>query len=128
MSEQAVAGLLELVLNKWSLYTAGGIFLALRFLAAIKWLDELSLYRRLLPILPEAMGLAAAYLGGIPIVAEQPTPIKIAAGLWSAYLAKNFRKILGQAVLGDDRKIKGRKSVAQVAEEELGEANKEAKP
>lgn len=88
-----------------TLLVAGGIFLLLRSLQALKWLSNRPTYRRLLPILAEVLGVTAALTGGLPAVQDQPIPIKIAAGIWCAYLSQKFRKILGQSILGDDRVI-----------------------
>lgn len=97
--------MLAIALNAWTLLVAGGIFLGLRALQGFKWLSNRPAYRRLLPILPEALGVLAAFTGGLPAVAGQPIAIKVAAGLWCAYLSQKFRKILGQSLLGDDRVI-----------------------
>jgi len=74
MTEQQIAGLIALALNKWTLFTAGGIFLILRTLSALEWLNRSQAYRRFLPLLPEALGMAAAFCGGIPIVDSEPYP------------------------------------------------------
>src|SRR3972149_6955918 len=75
----------------------------LRLLQKVPKLGELGIYRRLLPILPDALGCIAAAFGGIPAVADKPLIVRLAAGLWCGYLAQRFHKILGQTVLGDDR-------------------------
>lgn len=121
MNDKAVTGFLSLVINQWTLYTGAGIFLALRMLGAIKWLNDRSFYRRLLPLLPEALGIAAVFLGSVPSLTSSPIVHKIIGGMACAYVSKLARKLLGQSIIGDDRKIKGKKSVAQIAAEELNE-------
>jgi hypothetical protein len=104
-----VQGLADLALNKWTLLTAGGIFLLLRVLKDTP-IAKLGIYRRLLPVLPEMFGVAAAFGGGIPSVDGQPVVIRIAAGLWCGYVAQRGHKLLGQAILGDDPKLEAKKA------------------
>lgn len=105
MDPTALKGLMDLAFDEWTLLVAGGIYLFLRMLHDFKLISKLTVYRRLLPVFPEVLGVAAAVLGGIPVVDGKPIIIKIAAGLWCAYLAQRFRKILGQTILGDDTKL-----------------------
>lgn len=91
--------------QSWMVFSSVGIFLALRFLSALPWLGERKWYRRILPILPEVFGLAAAFSGAIPILCDQSVSLKVFGGLWCAYLSKSARKILGQTFLGDDSVI-----------------------
>lgn len=118
-----IAQWLTLAFDKWLLMTSTGIFLLIRALSAVRPLNENGIYRRLLPVLPEVFGVTAALTGGIPIVNDQPLPLKIATGIWCAYLAKNARKVLGQTIIGDDANIK-RKSLEAVAQEGLQEGKK----
>lgn len=121
MKDKAVNDFLALILTQWTLYTGVGIFLTLRMLKAIKWLDNKNFYRRLLPILPEVLGIAAVFLGSVPSLVSAPIVHKIFGGMVCAYLSKLGRKLLGQTIIGDDRKIKGKKTVAEIAAEELKE-------
>lgn len=105
MDQTALMGLIDLAFDRWTLLIAGGIYLFLRTLNGFEPISKLGVYRRILPLLPESLGVAAAFLGGIPFVEGKPAVIKIAAGLWCAYLAQRFRKLLGQTVLGDDAKL-----------------------
>ncbi len=98
-----IQGLIDLALNKWTLLTAGGVFFLLRVVGQLDFIGKRNLYRRLLPVLPEALGVAATVAGGNPAVADQPLVLQVAAGLWCGYLAQRFHKVLGQVVLGDDR-------------------------
>lgn len=99
-----IQGLIDLALNKWTLMTAGGVFFLIRVLTQTP-LSKLNFFRRILPILPEILGVAATIAGGNPAVAEQPIVLKIAAGMWCGYLAQRFHKVLGQTILGDDKAI-----------------------
>lgn len=100
-----ISGLIEIGLNKWTLLTAGGVYFLLRVLNQLDFVSKRNLYRRLLPVLPESLGVAATIAGGNPAVEGQPLVLKIAAGLWCGYLAQRFHKVLGQTILGDDRSI-----------------------
>ena len=117
--EEVITEALVLVLNKWSIIVAGGIFLSLRTLSSVRWLNRNQAYRRGLPFLPEAFGITAAFFGGFPPVDGMPWPIKVAAGVWCAYFAKNFRAFLKRTIVGHDKLIKGKKTLAEVAAEEL---------
>ena len=108
MTGAGVQGLIELATNKWTLLSAGGVYLLLRVVGQTP-LAKTGIYRRALPVLPEILGVAAAFLGGIPVVADQPVAIKIAAGLWCGYVAQRGHKLLGQTLLGDDRKLEAGK-------------------
>lgn len=105
MGEEQIHGLVELALNKWTLLMAGGVFFAVRILNGLTFLSKRAWYRRILPFLPDALGCGAAISGGIPVVADQPLILQLAAGLWCGYLAQRFHKVLGQTVLGDDKVI-----------------------
>lgn len=107
MDEQHVKGLIDYAFEHRTLMCAIGVFLLLRFLNATP-LGKLAFYRRMLPFLPEAFGVAAAFLGGMPNVVDQGPVLKIAAGLWCGYLAQRAHKILGQTILGDDALIDAR--------------------
>lgn len=108
---------LKNVFDQWTLLHAMGIWLLLRLLKSTP-LDGVTMYRRILPFLPEIIGVSSALLGGLPLVADQGLPIKIAGGLWCAYLAKGSRKFLAQTVLGIDPKIEAnQKSAAALAAE-----------
>lgn len=104
-----LTGLLDLVLDSYTLLIAGAIFGLLRTLQSTV-LGTKALYRRLLPLLPDALGVVASLLGAIPAVADKPIIIKIAMGVWCGYVAQRFQKILGQTILGDDTKIEARAS------------------
>lgn len=115
-----VQGLVDLALNKWTLLTAGGVYLLLRVFHSTP-LARWGPYRRALPVLPEALGVAAAFAGGIPAVEGQPVAIRIAAGLWCGYVAQRGHKLLGQTLLGDDPKLESKKARqvrAQAAKED----------
>ena len=114
-----IAQWLTLAFDKWLLMTSTGIFLLIRTRSAVKPISKNAIYRRLLPVFPEVFGVTAALTGGIPLVNDQPLPLKIATGIWCAYLAKNAQKVLGQTIIGDDSQIK-RKSLDEVAKEEEG--------
>jgi len=103
MDETLVMGLAELALNKWTLFVAGGIFFLARALDDAPWFARNPVTRRLLPFVPEALGIAAAFAGGLPVVDGQPAAIKVAAGLWCAFLGENFVKILDRVILGQSR-------------------------
>lgn len=96
---------LRIALDAWTLLVAGGIYFLLRVFNGFRWLSKRTWYRRLLPVLPEVLGVSASVACGLPAVEGKPLPIKIAAGLWCAYAAQKFQKVLGQSVLGDDRAI-----------------------
>ncbi len=121
MNDQATTKLLALLYNEWTLYTGVGIFFTIRVLSAVKFISNMNLYRRMLPFLPEALGVAAVFLGSVPSLNDSPTIHKVFGGLGCAWLSKFARKILGQTILGDDKQITAKKSVAQIAAEELKE-------
>lgn len=100
-----IEGLIALGLNKWTLLTAGGVYLLLRVTNQLAFISGRNWYRRILPVAPELLGIAATFAGGNPAVAKAPIVVKIAAGLWCGYLAQRFHKVLGQTILGDDKKI-----------------------
>ena len=109
MQSEGVQGLIDLATDKYTLLTAGGVYLFLRVLVqtpVAKW----GVYRRILPILPEILGVAAAFAGGIPVVESQPLAIKVAAVLWCGYVAQRGHKLLGQTLLGDDRLLEAKKA------------------
>lgn len=123
MNEVDVTGLVNLVANTWSLLMAAGIFVLVRALEDAKFLAENPVTRRLLPFLPEGLGIAAAFLGGLPAVDGQPAAIKIAAGLCCAYMGENFGKLLGRVILGEHPRgpaARGRPGLP--ADEDVGSA------
>jgi len=102
--DSQIQELIAIGFDKWTLLTAGGIFILLRALqktALAKW----NWYRRSLPIIPECLGIASAIFGGLPVLEGQSVVLKIAAGLWCGYLSQRFHKVLGQTILGDDKSI-----------------------
>lgn len=95
---------IAIALDKYVLLVAGGIFAGIR--AAARYaISAHPLYRRFLPLLPEAMGVGAVLSGGVPTADTYPVALKIALGLWCGYLAQKFQKLVGQTILGDDRFI-----------------------
>lgn len=98
-----VEGLVAIALDTWTLVLAGGIYFGLRSLDGI--LGGNLIWRRLLPLMPELLGLTLSICHCVPSTAMEPLMVRVAIGLWLAYVSKNFRKILGQTVLGDDAKI-----------------------
>ncbi len=101
-----------LALNKWTVFTAGGIFFVMRTLTSVHEINENRLFGRIRPFIPEVLGLLSAFTGGLPIVEGQSIPIKIAAGLWCAYFAKSFHKFLQRTVVGIDH-VRDRKVIPQ---------------
>jgi hypothetical protein len=97
--------LFAILLDQWMLLTAAGVFALFRALSNFDPLARNKWWKRALPLLPEVVGCAAVVLGSVPTLSNHPWPLRAAAGLWVAYLAKSFRKILGQTVLGDDKVI-----------------------
>ena len=114
MGDQQIQDLVALAFDKWTLLTAGGVFFLLRVLGQTP-LSRLSIYRRAMPVLPELLGVFAAFFGGIPTVADSPIALKIAAGLWCGYLSQRTHKILGQTILGDDPQIAPKTSMVGLA-------------
>lgn len=85
---------------------AVGVFLAMRVLTGWHWLAEQRWFRRLLPVLPPALGLLGAFAdGGLAVPEETPALTRLIYGLGAAYCAEKIHKVLGQTILGDDRKI-----------------------
>ena len=107
MNDELVRSFLALAMDTYVLTAAGGVFTVIRALAKTS-LAQVPIYRRILPVLPEALGIAAVLGGGVPAVAAMPIAVKIAVGLWCGYVAQKFQKILGQTVLGDDRAIESK--------------------
>lgn len=99
----------SLALHRDVLFAAVGVFAALRAIHAWPLLSKTDLYRRVLPILPEVMGIAIAYTGGIPIVAALPESIRIATGFWVGFLSQRAHKVLGQTILGDDPALQAKR-------------------
>lgn len=97
--------LTAVLFDRWMLLTAAGVFALFRALGQVPFLASNRWYKRLLPMLPECVGAAAVLAGSVPTIAAHPWPLRALAGVWVAYLAKSFRKILGQTVLGDDKVI-----------------------
>ncbi|NIM50434.1 MAG: hypothetical protein GTO22_14490 [Gemmatimonadales bacterium] len=108
----------SVALDTWTLLVAGGIYFLLRALRGVPFVAGNTWYRRALPLLPEALGVTAAVSGGLPAVAGKPLVVKIAAGLWCAYAAGKFQKVIGQTLLGDDRTI----SAAELEKLDRGES------
>lgn len=108
--DDVVQKLVDLALSADMLMTAAGIFALLRALRRFPVVSDRNLYRRALPVLPETLGCLVALSSGLPSLAGQPLPLKIAAGLWTGYLAQRIHKILGQTILGDDASMEERKS------------------
>lgn len=88
--------------DRYTLMCAAGIFLLLRVLRNVQAISSTGVYRRLLPLLPEALGVGAALAGGLPAIAGKALVIRLSAGLWCGYVATKFHKVLGQTILGDD--------------------------
>jgi hypothetical protein len=118
VGEVDLQGLIDVALNRWTLMTAGGVFFLIRVLSQL--LSKVGWYRRLLPVLPELLGVGATIAGGNPAVGGRPLVLQVAAGLWCGYLAQRFHKVLGQTILGDDKSIEERpqKKVQPQQEEE----------
>lgn len=100
--EEQIQGLVALAFDKYTLLVAGAIYIALRGIHSTRF-SKWWVYRRVLPFLPESLGCLAAAFGGLPVMADQPILVRLAAGLWCGYLAQKGHKILGQTILGDDK-------------------------
>ena len=125
MDEIDITGLVGLVANTWSLLMAAGIFVVTRALEDADVLTRNPVTRRILPFVPEGLGIAAAFAGGLPAVAGQPAVIKIAAGLCCAYMGENFGKLLGRVILGEHpRGPAARGRPGSLADEDVGAALK----
>lgn len=96
---------IRLFCNRHVVMVVGGVYFLLRIFNTIQPIGRSSLYRRLLPFLPEILSYAAILLGSIPELREEHWVIKGAAALWCGYAAQRFHKILGQTILGDDPRI-----------------------
>lgn len=107
--DPSIRGLVDVAFDQWTLLVAGGVFIFIRMLSQIPLIKKSSIFKRILPVLPEILGSVAAIFGGIPAVQKQHFIVKIAAGLWCGYLAQRFHKILGQTFLGDDNIIEAKK-------------------
>lgn len=99
-----VHGLIEIAFETMTLLYAGAIFILFRMLKKSPIVKS-AVYWRLLPFLPETVGVVIACSGLLPAVAAMPIPAKVAAGIWCGYISQRFHKILGQTILGDDRDI-----------------------
>ena len=98
----------DIALDQWTILVAGIVFLLLRYATRITHSGNdhvTSIVRRLLPFLPEALGVLISVMGGVPGGAGTPLIIRVAVGLWAAYVATKIHKILGQTVLGDDTRL-----------------------
>lgn len=104
---------LDIVLDKWTIANAIGIFAFLRVLTRTP-LAQTALYKRALPILPDVIGVASAFLGGIPAAEGQRVWVRVALGLACGYAAQRAHKILGQTILGDDPTIEAKKARAEM--------------
>ena len=82
-----------------------GVFLVMRVLARLKWLERHPWAVRALPLLPEALGVAGALLGGIAFDPETPVVVRAIYGLMAGAIATRAHKLLGQTILGDDKRI-----------------------
>lgn len=105
--DEAVKSFLALAFNEHVLACAGGVFVLIRAGQKANFSTH-PLYRRILPLLPEILGVLFVVSGAVPTVAQSPIPLKIAVGLWCSYVAQKFQKILGQTILGDDRHIEAK--------------------
>jgi hypothetical protein len=114
-----IQAVLSIAFDVWTLLVAGGIFLGMRAIQKIPWLPRQGWFKRLQPLLPEAAGIGVGLAGWLPACSQQNIAIRVAAGLWCAYVAQKFRKILGQSLLGDDPII-----AARVAKRENGDDSK----
>lgn len=103
MADQ-LQGLRDLAFDGYTLLISGAVYFAIRAVAHTA-IARAHLYRRVLPILPESLGIVAVLLGGVPSSSGQPSVVQIAIGLWIGYVAQRFHKILGQTLLGDDERI-----------------------
>lgn len=89
---------------------AAGIFLVMRTLHSMKWLSGSKWYARLSPALPPLLGIAGAFGGGIAFEKPPGIVITVIYGLMAAYSSEKVHKVLGQVVLGEDKRIsKGKK-------------------
>ena len=95
-------GLFAIAFDVWTLLIAGGIFLGLRSLEKVPWLPSQTWWKMIQPLVPDAAGIGIGLAGWLPACSDKNVAIRIAAGLWCAYVAQKGRKILGQTFLGDD--------------------------
>lgn len=102
-ASSGIEGLVALCTDTWTLLFCGAIYLGLRSLDGM--LRGSIVWRRVLPFMPEVMSFVLAVCGFVPSCAEEPIAVRIAVAIWMAYVAKNFRKFLGQTILGDDARI-----------------------
>lgn len=115
--EAEIKSFVELAFDRNVMLISGGVFTAIRALQKTE-LSKVAVYRRVLPILPETIGVVAVVAGGVPLAAAFPLALKVALGLWCGYVAQKFHKLIGQTILGDDRQIE--KAQVTTNEEEAG--------
>lgn len=104
--EQAISEFIRIALDKYAVITIAGIFILIRAMNAVPIVSQRSVYRRLLPVLPEVLGTLAVFAGSVPMLSDHGIAVKLAFGLWCGYCSQRFHKILGQTILGDDPRIK----------------------
>jgi len=101
--------LVEMGTDRWTIVSAVAVYLALRFMTRViettRSRKAQRFWLRVLPIAPELIGVPAALFKFIPSVAAENAVMRIALGLWVAYLAQKAHKLLGQTVLGADDRI-----------------------
>lgn len=69
-----------------------------------KWIQAIgAIYRRLLPVLPEAFGTVAVLIGSVPMAVAFPLIGKVAVGAAIGMASQRAHKLIGQTLLGDDR-------------------------
>jgi len=104
--ESTEFGAFDVAKDPWTYTLAAGLFLFVRYVSrAVEAADHPRLtvvWRRILPLIPELIAVPTVVAGGIPIVADKPIAVRIAVGLWVAYLATKSKKLIGQTMLGDD--------------------------
>jgi hypothetical protein len=82
-----------------------GIYLFMRFAHSWKWVSKTAWYARISPALPPALGVLGAFGGGVVFDKPPSLAMTVIYGLIAAYGAEKGRKLLGQSVLGDDKRI-----------------------
>lgn len=95
--------LFALAFDAWTLAICGGVYFLLRSIN--RALDGRTWWRRILPFMPDVLGIGLSTAHLVPSVASQPVAIRVAIGLWIGYLAQRFHKLLGQTILGDDANL-----------------------
>ncbi len=82
-----------------------GIFLVMRVLHQAKWLSRRRWFARLQPFIPPLLGIAGAFGGGVAFEKPPTVVVTVIYGLIAAYGSEKGHKLLGQTVLGDDKRI-----------------------